>query len=255
METGQPTSPELSVGAVWGDAWEIYKLLFRRSVLIAAGVYVVIESVDLISGYADAYGVRRNVVLTLDVASFVIALAAPMLLQGALIALVRDVHEAHRPEEIGALLARTVRRIGSLTWAAFVYAFGVVFGLIALIVPGLLAFSRWSLMAPAIMLEGDSAGEARARSRELVKPYTWPVCGILVLVWIAGMAVREVPVRVGAHWIDQPAVLYAILVVASAVAAPFEAHVLSVLYYRITDPESRVIHPDVRGWQSVWRGA
>jgi hypothetical protein len=46
--------------------------------------------------------------------------------------------------------------------AAFVYTLGIVFGLIALIIPGLLAFSRWSLMAPAIMLEGHNAGDARA---------------------------------------------------------------------------------------------
>jgi hypothetical protein len=131
METGQQTSPELSVGAVWGDAWEVYKLLFRRSVVIAAAVYVVIESVRLISGYSDAYGAKRSVVLV----------------------------------------------------------------------------------------------------------------------------VRGIPWRVGAHWIDQPAVLYAVVVAASAVAAPFEAHVLSVIYYRITDPENRVIHPDVRSWQSVWEGA
>jgi len=255
METGQQTWPELSIGTVWGDAWEVYKLLFRRSVVVAAAVYLVIESVDLTRDYADAYEAKRSIVLALDIASYVIALAGPMLVQGALIALVRDVHEARRPEEVDALLARAGRRIGSLAWASFVCVLGIIFGLIALIIPGLLAFSRWSLMAPAIMLEGRSAGDARARSRELVTPHTWTVCGILVLVWIAETVARSVPWRVGAHWIDQPAILYAMIVAASAIAAPFEAHVLSVLYYRITDPENRVIHPDVRTWQSVWQGA
>jgi hypothetical protein len=79
-------------------------------------VYVVIESVHLVSGYTDAYGARRSVVLGLDIASYAIAFAGPMLVQGALIALVRDVHEARRPEEIDALLVRAGRRIGSLTW-------------------------------------------------------------------------------------------------------------------------------------------
>ena len=255
METGQQTWPELSVGTVWGDAWEVYKLLFRRSVVIAGAVYLVIESVNLTRGYADAYGAKRSVVLALDIASYVIAFAGPMLVQGALIALFRDIHEARRPEEIDALFARAGRRIGSLAWASFVYVLGIVFGFIALIIPGLLAFSRWSLMAPAIMLEGRRAGDARARSRELVKPQTWTVCGILVLVWIAEGLVRGIPWRVSAHWIDDPAILYAIIVAASAVAVPFEAHVLSVIYYRITDPENRVIHPDVRTWQSVWQGA
>ena len=255
METGQPTWPELSVGTVWGDAWQVYKLLFRRSVVIAAAVYAVIESVDLISSYADAYDAKRSVVLALDIASYVVALAGPMLVQGALIALVRDVHEAHRPEGIDAVLTRVGRRIGSLAWAALVYAVGIVLGLIALVIPGLLVFSRWSLMAPAIMLEGRRAGDARARSRELVKPHTWPVFGILALVWIAETLIGNIPWRVASHWTDQPVVLYAVIVASFAVAAPFEAHVLSVIYYRITEPEKPVIHPDVQNWRSVWAGA
>jgi hypothetical protein len=109
----------------------------------------------------------------------------------ALIALVRDVHEARRPEEIDALSVRAGRRIGSLTWAAFGYALGIVLGLIALIIPGLLAF------------------------------------------------------RDGRSW-QRRSCLRA--------TSAFEAHVLSVIYYRITDPETRVIHPDVRSWQSVWEG-
>jgi hypothetical protein len=255
METGEQMSPELSVDTVWGVAWRLYRLLFRRSFVMAAAVYFVIESVHLVRGYADAYDARQSVVLTLDVATVVVGLAGPVLVQGALIVLVRDVHEARRPETISTLLDRAGRRIGSLTWAALVYALGILAGLIALIVPGLLVFSRWSLMAPAIMLEERDAGEARARSRELVRPRTWPVFRILLSVWIATGLVSEIPWRVGAHWIDQPAILYAIIVAASAVTAPFEAHVLSVLYYRITDPERRVIDPEVRMWESVWKGA
>ena len=41
----------------------------------------------------------------------------------------------------------------------------------------------------------------------------------------------------------------------SSLTAPFEAHVLSVVYYRLTDPERPVIHEDVARWQSVWAGA
>jgi hypothetical protein len=41
----------------------------------------------------------------------------------------------------------------------------------------------------------------------------------------------------------------------SSLTAPFEAHVLSVVYYRLTEPERPVIHEDVARWQSVWAGA
>ena len=35
---------------------------------------------------------------------------------------------------------------------------------------------------------------------------------------------------------------------------PFEAHVLSVLYYRLVEPERPAIDPQVRSWPSVWAG-
>src|SRR5207247_1888691 len=71
-------------------------------------------------------------------------------------------------------------RFWSLLWASIVYGFGVFFGLILLIVPGLIAAARWCLMAPLIMLENDDAGTARRRSSELVRGQTWPVLGVVV---------------------------------------------------------------------------
>jgi hypothetical protein len=40
----------------------------------------------------------------------------------------------------------------------------------------------------------------------------------------------------------------------SIIAAPYAAHVLSVLYYRLTDPERPTINPVVHEWSSVWNG-
>jgi len=41
----------------------------------------------------------------------------------------------------------------------------------------------------------------------------------------------------------------------NSVTAPFTAHVLTVIYYRLTDPERPVIHEDLLGWSSVWEAA
>ena len=40
----------------------------------------------------------------------------------------------------------------------------------------------------------------------------------------------------------------------SSLTAPYEAHILTVLYSRFADPKAPVIHPDVRSWCSVWEG-
>jgi len=106
-------------------------------------------------------------------------------------------------------------------------------------------------MAPLIMLEHESAGEARQRSRGLVKPHTWPVLGVIVVTFLLTTILAGIFDRV-----EDPLWLgWALSVAASAVTVPFSAHVLSVLYYRITDPENRVIHRDVSTWRSVWDGA
>jgi hypothetical protein len=44
------------------------------------------------------------------------------------------------------------------------------------------------------------------------------------------------------------------LLVLSARAVPFQAHALSVLYYRLVDPQRPAIDPQVRTWPSVWAG-
>jgi hypothetical protein len=37
-------------------------------------------------------------------------------------------------------------------------------------------------------------------------------------------------------------------------AVSFQSHVLSVLYYRLVDPQRPAIDPQVRTWPSVWAG-
>jgi hypothetical protein len=242
---------DVSIDKVWGDAWAIYKLLLRRSVLTAAIVYALVDGVSPLSDAID----RRGATIALTVLRILLILAGPVLVQGSLVEIVREIHEGRSPKHIAALYRRALRRLHSLFWASLVYSLGIVFGLLALIVPGLLAASRWCLMAPLIMLEGESAGEARRRSSAQVKPYTWGVFGIVLATFAATSIINSViPGIVG---LGHHGTLFRFLlaVVASSLTAPFSAHVLTVLYYRLTDPDHPVIHPGVRAWRSVWAGA
>jgi hypothetical protein len=242
---------QTGVSEVWGDAWDVYKLLFRRSVRTAAIVFAVIEGLDPLDGAID----QRGAHIAFAVLSFVLGLAGPVLVQGALVEIVRNIHEGRRPDSIRELLAGAGRRIHSLFWASLVYGFGVFFGLLLLIVPGLLAASRWCLMAPLIMLEDETAGDAPLASSHLVRPYTWPVLGTVVVTFIVTSIVNTaIPLGIGFRDVG-PFANWLIVVIASSLTAPFSAHVLTVIYYRITDPENRVIHPDVRTWRSVWEAA
>jgi len=238
----------VAITTVYSEAWAVYRLLMRRSVLTAAIVFAVIGLLDLASRTSKGSGGHWVLVLV----AFVADLAGPVVVQGALVQIVRNIHEGRRPEPMGNLFEDTERRFWSLLWASIVYALGVTFGLIALIVPGLLAASRWCLMAPLIMLEGKDAGSARHGSSELVRGQTGPVLSIVV----ANYLLLGLPLLLFYVFFPVGALAFVVIRFAwSSLTAPFEAHVLTVIYYRLTDPERPVIHEDVLHWLSVWEGA
>jgi hypothetical protein len=238
----------VNTGAVLGDAWQVYRLLFRRSVLVAGVVYLAIAALEVTNGTLAA------------VLGELADLSGPVLVQGALVLIVRNVHEGERPLEILELGRRAGRRFLSLLGASIVYGLGVALGLIALILPGLLAASRWCLLVPGIMLENRRTFDALDRSRRIVRgedstlgEQTWNVLGVVVLVFLlVGIAPEVVVIAALGFGSSHASIVVDALV--STVTAPYSAHVLSVLYYRLTEPDRPVIDPRVRSWPSVWKG-
>jgi hypothetical protein len=113
----EPHFPEpLPVWRTLADALAIYRLLFKRSVMTAAVVYAVIALVDL--GHHALSGQRAQV---LALVSFVAGFGGPLVVQGALVQIVRNVHEGAAPEEIPALFRRARERLWALLGAAIVY--------------------------------------------------------------------------------------------------------------------------------------
>ena len=238
----------MTVGSILRDALALYRLLFRRSIATAAIVYAVIAAVEFIADQPEGGSTRVIVALV----AFALGFAGSVLVQGALVQIVRNVHEGERPEKIGALLGAARERFGSLLLASIVYGLGVVIGLLLLIVPGLLAAARWCLMAPLIMLEDYSSGDARRRSSEIVRGSTGTVLGVVVVsflivvgLYIAASAAAGFPETGSALDVAHTFVL-------GSLTAPFTAHVLTVIYYRLVDPDRPVIHEDVARWKSPW---
>ena len=244
---GDHAQPSLSLAAVYRDAWRIYRLLFRRSVLTAAIVFAVLAAVNVANdfpGEGASFGLRTL--------GFALSFAAPVVVQGALVEIVRNIHEGLAAKGIGALYERARARFWSLLGASIVYGLGVFLGLLLLVVPGLLAAARWALMAPFVVLEGHDAGSARQRSSQTVRGQTGRVMVVVVLTFLltAGPSILAFWFLPGGD-VAQDVFSFAW----SSLTAPFSAHVLTVLYYRLTDPERPVIHEDVVRWRSVWEGA
>jgi hypothetical protein len=238
----------MTVGGVFGDALDLYGRLVRRSVTTAALVFLPIALVNALATVPSSLLAQAGIALV----GLVLSIVGDALVQGALVELVRDVHEGREPAPPGVLYRRTRPRIASLVGGSFAYGISVVVGLVLLIVPGLILAARLALIAPLIVLERHGVGDAWSRSQTLVKGQTGRVLVIVVLAFAASGIGAEALSRVflflpdfWSAWIGG--------VVASALTAPFTAHVLTVLYYRLTEPDLPVVpEGPPRRWESIW---
>ena len=235
----------MTVSAVLSDAASVYRRLWRRSVLVAGIVFAVI-------GLAGALA-SRSATLGTTFVSLLLALVGTLLVQGALVEVVRDLHEGRPAASLAAYYDRTRGRLGTLLGASLLYGIGVFFGLLLLIVPGLIAVARWSLVIPLVMIEGRSVGDAFARSSQLVRGRTGAV---LVVVLVANVLTSLVAlvITAGLGFLPTFMAIWVGGTLAGAVAVPYEAHVLTVLYYHLTEPSRPVLpeQPQDDRWRSVW---
>ncbi|HUZ99489.1 MAG TPA: glycerophosphoryl diester phosphodiesterase membrane domain-containing protein [Gaiellaceae bacterium] len=225
---------------VLGEAFAVYRRLFRRSVVVAGLIFAVVA-------LAQALAARSGTAIALFI-SLLLSLVGTLLVQGALVEIVRDLHEGRDPAAVNVYYDRTRGRLGTLVVASLRYGVGVVIGFILLIVPGLIAVARWSLIVPLVMIEGRGTRDAFRRSSELVRGQTGRVLALVVIANVITVLVGSVfnvlPGFLGA-WIGGT--------LAGAITVPYEAHVLTVLYYRLTQPAAPILPEQVtKPWPSIW---
>lgn len=232
------------ISEVLGDALSVYRRLWRRSVVVAGLVFAVVS-------LADAFAARRSTEAT-TLVSIILALVGGLLVQGALVEVVRDLHEGRDAGPIGTYYTRTRDRLGTLLGASLLYGIGVAVGFLLLLVPGLIAVARWSLIVPLVVIERLGVREAFSRSSALVKGQTGRVL-VLVIVSSIITGLTSVVVRAAFGFLPEFGSVWIGGTIASAVAVPYQAHVLTVLYYRLTEPERPVLPEEPRErWRSVW---
>jgi hypothetical protein len=225
----------VTISGVLTEAFEVYRRLLRRSVIVAGLIFAVVS-------LAQALAVRDRTGLA-ELVALLLSLAGGLLVQGALVEVVRDLHEGREPEAVNDYYNRTRDRLGTLFGTSLLYGLGAI-----LIVP----IARWSLAVPLVMIERLKRRDAFRRSSALVRGRTGKVLLLVVITFaisaVAGIVIREaftfLP-NFPADWIGGT--------VAGAITVPFQAHVLTVLYYRLTEPERPILPEQTRGsWQSVW---
>jgi hypothetical protein len=233
------------ISVVLGVAFDIYRRLWLRSIVVAGLVFAIVSLAN-----ALAYDGTKAATLV----TFVLSVLGGLLVQGALVEVVRDLHESREPAPIGEYYRRTRGRLGTLLGAAVLYAIGFAIGLVLLVVPGLIAIARWSLVVPLVVIEKLGVREAFSRSNRLVKGKTPTV---LLVLLISGLmtAVANVLIHVAFSGLPTFASIWLGGTIASAVTVPYTAHVLTVLYYKLTEPDRLVLPlepPRDDRWRSVW---
>lgn len=219
------------IGDTLRDAWLLYRLLWRRGVAVGGIVFGIIVIADVLANKAGGRGPAF--------ATLVLSIVGVAFVQGVLVESVRNTHEGRRPASWRSLYERAGSIFPGLLVGSIVYGLCVAVGVVLLVVPGLIVLARFALFAPAIVLEGAPIGDALRRSNQVVRGRTVPVLALLVLVW-AGVLVIGVAL---AALLGGGVLGSVVGFIWQALAAPYEAHVLTALYYRLTEPERPVVHP------------
>jgi hypothetical protein len=220
---------------VLSQAWELYKRLFTRSLLMGI---VVLGALNLVQGLADSG--RGGLLLSL------LAVVAPIvgfaLLQGGLVEIVRGLHvDGDDDASVGEVLSRASEKLTKLVCVSLLASIGITLGFLFFIVPGIVLMTWWAVAVPVALEEEGNARDALRRSREIVRGHGWTVWRVKAIAGLLGglgalpfflLAAGRGPI---AAWIGGT--------VGFAVAMPYLAHALTVVYYALVDPMHPVVQP------------
>lgn len=216
------------------DARTLYRLLWLRGMAVSLPVSIVVGIGSALAADSEGQGAV--------IAAQMLGMVGAVFVQGFLVEAVRNAHEGKPQESVGTLYERAGTLFLPLLMSALVYAMGGAIGLLLFIIPGLFLLARWALFVPLMVIDGLNGTQARSRSNQLVKGSTLTVIlSILLVVLLAlpGLIVQEIAgnaslvagVVLGILW--------------AALLAPFQAHVLTSIYYRLTDEARPVVHPSL----------
>lgn len=218
-------------GAIVREAWELYKTHWRTFVPLALIVYIILGVITLVFG------------LLLGWLGLVIGALASIVgtfwLQGALVEAVQDVRDGKQDLSVSEMFSRVRPRLPALIVAGILAGLGIALGLILLIVPGLFLLTIWSLIVPAIVIEGKSAGESFGRSRELVRGHGWQVFGVIAIT-IGAVIVASIIVGLLTFWLPDGVDSFVSDLISNTVVVPFVACAWTLMYFALAQGRREV---------------
>ncbi|MCW2309414.1 hypothetical protein [Rhodobium gokarnense] len=181
-------APSLGVGTIIGDSFSIF---FRKfpAVIVMALIPTVIGLVisAMLVGWSVTLGLTEVNTSNAGAAaaSFFQTLIDQVVYAIATALLVQLAYDAKlkRPLRMGQYISRAFGSALPIAILGLAAGFLAVIAALALIIPGLWVYAVFSVMAPAVVIEGIGF-RGLGRSAQLTKGYRWPILGTLVLVGI-----------------------------------------------------------------------
>jgi hypothetical protein len=223
----------VQIGAVLGEAWDLYKRHFWQFFLTA---FIVFAVLDLISALADAAaGDSTAAAILWGLIAAVVGIVGFFLVQGALVEVARDVRDGRAERTIGETYQVVGPRLPALIVAGILAGIGVAIGLLLLIIPGLFLLTIWSMIIVVIVIEGRSAGDSFGRSREIVRGHGWEVFGLIVITFLL-VAISTGIIQLLFAPLPEFLDTWLGSLVAHSLTIPFAAATLTTAYFRLTTP-------------------
>jgi len=185
------TSGRFEMGRVIGNTFEVLGrniIPFLLLSLALSGVPAFVQQM---------FAVRTTMGLGDVQSSFFIGLGFGLLklilsfvLQGALVSgAIADLNG--KRVDLGAMLTRGSEMVLPLLGLSILQGIAIGFGILLLIVPGLILMTMWAVTVPALVMERKGVMEAFGRSGDLTAGHRWAVFGLMVLyvviVWIISL--------------------------------------------------------------------
>lgn len=222
------------VGALLGDAFQLYRSNFGSFVAIAAAIVLPVQLIvtglgleQLTSGHDPSPPPAQTLVPA--VVSFLVT--TPLVTAICIYAL-RSV-SAGRGVRAGTAITAGLEAFTPIFAAVLLAALGIAVGLV-LILPGVYLAVRWFFVPQAVVVDTARGPGAIARSGQLVQGSWWRTFGIVVLANLAATIpalVLQVPLEALARSADREAVSLAGRIVVETLATPFVALVSTLLYF------------------------
>jgi hypothetical protein len=159
--------------------WSLYRAEARVLLPVAA----VLFGIQLVIALLLPIGLA----LILSVLFWVLSL----LYQGFVVELVAQSRAGASTASAGDLLRAVTPALGPLLLISILFAVGVIVGFVLIIVPGLVLITFWCVVVPVEVLERRGVFGSFRRSRDLVRGNGWNVFAVIVIVYVAVLAVMS----------------------------------------------------------------